>query len=428
MIPELNNKKVLVIGLGKSGIAAAKLLLKNGAQVFLTEEKKSALIASSIKKLPKKIKVEVGSHKFFSKDFDLIVVSPGVPWDHPFLVRSRDKGIPVWPELELGWRFVKAKKTIAITGTNGKTTTTALIAHLIKSAGKPVVVGGNIGTPLCDLVPEINSKTYLVLEVSSYQLEAQQTFAPDVSVVLNLTPDHLARHKTMNNYMRAKRRIFINMTEAGTAVYNKKDSWCVKMVKGIKAKKVSFPSSSLKKIASNIQLPGQHNLENAMASVAATLAVDIDKKSIEKGLKIFKGVPHRIEFVRELNGVQYFNDSKATNVDSTLVALKSFKSPVILILGGEHKGSSYKPLLPLIRKKVKEILTIGEAAPIIEQELKTGSSMTWVENLKNAVAKAQQLAKRGDVVLLSPACASFDQFNNFEHRGQHFIELVKMLH
>jgi UDP-N-acetylmuramoylalanine--D-glutamate ligase len=413
--------------LGKSGVAAAKLLKKNGAHVWVTESRPKKDVKESLSQLPKNVGVECGKHTFFKKNVDLIVTSPGVPWDLAPLQQARKKGIPVWPELELGWRFASPYKTVAITGTNGKTTTTSLIGHILHKAKHRVLVGGNIGTPLCDLVGRLTPRTFLVLEVSSYQLEGHETFHPNVGVVLNVTPDHLARHKTIAAYARAKGRLFQNMTSTDTAVFNRDDRWCRTIVSKTKSKKVGFPSPSLRTVASAIQLPGEHNMQNAMAAVAATLALGISRKSIRRGLTTFNGVRHRIQRVADIQGVLYVNDSKATNVDSTLVALKSFSRPIILILGGEHKGSSYKPLIPWVKKNVRDILTIGEAHPLIKKDLASVVPLTFCRTMDYAVEAAARLSSKGDVVLLSPACASFDQYNNYEERGEHFIRLVKRL-
>jgi UDP-N-acetylmuramoylalanine--D-glutamate ligase len=423
----LKGKRVLVVGLAKSGVAAIRLVVKLKARVFATDSKSRRELAPVLRSLPKQVQVAVGSPNFFLDNYDLIVISPGIPWNHPSLVKARKKGIPVWPELELAWRCVKPGKTIAVTGTNGKTTTTALIGHILKTAGRSTLVGGNIGTPLSAMVPRVSEKTNLVLEVSSYQLEAHHTFHPNVGVFLNLTPDHLARHRTMAGYAKAKARLFSNFTSRDTAVLNRRDVWCRRVAKRITGRKVWFPASDLRALSSGIRLPGQHNVENAMAAAAAARAVGVSSEKIRKGIRTFKGVRHRLERVRNRNGVWFVNDSKATNVDSTVVALRSFSEPLTLILGGEHKGSPYTPLLPLIKKKVRQILTIGESAPLIKKDLGKAVPLISCKALPNAVKTAAALAKPGEVVLLSPACASFDQYNNYEERGDHFVKLVRAL-
>ncbi len=420
-------KNVVVVGAAKSGIAAAKLLVRHGAHVTLVDEKPRSQLTVALKDLPKGVIVKAGQPKLYFDDTDMVVTSPGVPWDHPQLEQARKNAIPVLPELELAWRYVQAGKTVAITGTNGKTTTTALLGHILKKAGVKTAVGGNIGTPLSDLVGKIDRRTVVVLEVSSYQLEGHHSFHPNVGVFLNLTPDHLKRHGTMAGYAAAKARLFAWMEKEDTAVLNGRDPWCRRVAKKIRATKVFFPNSVDARLAKSIRLPGDHNFQNAMAASAACRALKLSPVAIRAGLASFKGVPHRIELVRELAGARYFNDSKATNVDSTFVALKSFSAPVILILGGEHKGTPYKPLFKLIKKGVKTILTIGEAAPIIARDLQGAAPMVSCGTLRKAIAVARKLAAKGDVVLLSPACASFDQFKNFEHRGAEFTKFVKAL-
>lgn len=424
---DLKGKTALVVGLAKSGTAAARLLKKCGARVLVTDKKADGELADMKKLLPAGVELETGDERFFELHPDLIIVSPGVPWNHPKLEAARKKGIPVWPELELGWRCVKPARTIAVTGTNGKTTTTALVGHLLKAAGKTVVVGGNIGTPLSALAGRMRDSTYLVLEVSSYQLEGHQTFHPNVGLFLNLTPDHLARHGTMAGYARVKARIFANQTRGDTAVLNAGDVWCRRVGKSLRSKKSWFPTPKLERIASSIRLPGRHNIENAMAAAAAALALGVPERTIRRGLATFKGVPHRIQTVAVKHGVRYVNDSKSTNVDSTTVALKAFNEPLWLILGGQHKGSPYTPLAPLIKHHVREILTVGEAAPIIARDLKKAATVTPCRTIDRALSVAASKAAPGDVVLLSPACASFDQFRNFEHRGEEFARLVRRL-
>jgi UDP-N-acetylmuramoylalanine--D-glutamate ligase len=317
--------------------------------------------------------------------------------------------------------------TVAITGTNGKTTTTALMGHLVKAAGWPVVVGGNIGTPLSALIHKVTQQTVLVLEVSSYQLEGHETFHPNVGVFLNLTPDHLERHPTMSEYAAAKARLFDFFDQADTAVLNGKDPWCRRVGKKIGGRKVWFPNQDLLKIARHIQLPGEHNLSNAMAAVGAARALGLKSKDIIRGLKTFKGVAHRLQIVKTLRGVTYVNDSKSTNVDSTLVAIKAFTKPTFLILGGRDKGAPYTPLIPYIKKTVTEILTIGEAAPKIAKDLKGVRPLVPCHTIDRALQYVHRAARPGDVVLLSPACASFDQYRNYEHRGDSFIQLVEKL-
>lgn len=420
-------KNVLVMGLAKSGLAAVHLLIKHKAQVTVYDEKKPSELKRELKDLPETVVRWLGKKRAPKKRFDLVVTSPGVPWNHRDLINFRKRGVAVWPELELGWRMVRPKKTVAITGTNGKTTTTTLIGHLLKTAGRPVVVGGNIGTPLSALIQKVTDQTVLILEVSSYQLEGHSSFHPNVGLFLNLTPDHIQRHPTMSRYASAKARLFEFFDHADTAVLNGKDPWCRRVGRKISGRKVWFPNKDLLSMASHITLPGEHNLQNAMAAVAAAQALGLKSKDIIRGLETFKGVPHRIQIVRTLRGVTYVNDSKSTNVDSTLVAIKAFKKPLVLILGGRDKGAPYAPLIPFIKKNVKEILTIGEASSKIAKELKGVVPVRSSYTLDNAVKMAYENCVPGDIVLLSPACASFDQYRNFEHRGDSFIQIVKRL-
>jgi UDP-N-acetylmuramoylalanine--D-glutamate ligase len=423
----LKNKKVLVVGLGKSGVAATQLLVKKGARVDVIDERNKKDLMAFTKELPKSVKPLFSRRTFSPAGYHLVVTSPGVPWDHPSLKAARKAGTPVWPELELGWRFVHPKATVAVTGTNGKTTTTALIGHLLSESGRSVLVGGNIGTPLSALASKVTSSSTLVLEVSSYQLEAHETFHPNVGLLLNLTPDHLARHKTMRGYALAKQRMLIHMNRSDTVVYNQLDRWCRWIVQGSRVRRISFPTPELHKLASAITLRGEHNVENAMAASAACQALGVSDHDIQKGLRSFRGVPHRIEIVGKKSDVLYVNDSKGTNVDSTVVALKAFMEPVILLVGGQHKGSPYTPLRPLIKKGARAVIAFGESRFILEKDLKGPTPLYVVEKLEQAVPLAASLACAGDVVLLSPACASFDQYKNFEERGEHFVKLVKRL-
>jgi UDP-N-acetylmuramoylalanine--D-glutamate ligase len=424
-LAEFKNTRVLVVGLGKSGLAAAKLLKSGGARVFVSDDKPRRQLREALAALPRGIEAEAGGRRFFKRPVDLVVLSPGVPADAPAIRSFRRRGIPVWPELELAWRLVKPYKTAAITGTNGKTTTTALLGEILKKAGKHVVVGGNIGTPLSDLVHQVTSATYLVLEVSSYQLETHQTFHPNVGVILNVTPDHLARHRTMKKYAEAKGRLFDLFSGDDTAVLNSGDRWCRRLAPRVKGRIAWFPSRDLETMARYVTLPGEHNRANAMAAVASARALGLKDRQIKKGLLSFKGVPHRLQIVADRGGVLYVNDSKATNVDSTLVALRSIDRPLILIMGGQHKGSPYSPLVPALKKKARMVLTIGEAAGRIRGDIKGAVPVKACGTLKNAVRLAAREARPGETVLLSPACASFDQFKNFEDRGERFARLAE---
>lgn len=434
------NLEVGVIGAGKSGLAATRLLSRLGARTLLSDGKK---ISAS---LPKGVTKEEGhSKKLLEKA--LLIRSPGVPNHLPVLRQALARKIPVWSELELASRLVQPKLLVAITGTNGKTTTTTLVGDLFKASHHPTFVGGNIGTPLSDLVPRITKKSAVVLEVSSYQLENIETFHPNISVLLNITPDHLEHHGSMKAYAAAKARIFENQTGKDVCVLNYDDPTCRKMAKGCKAQVFYFSRrASLKKgVYYNHgdvvlrwkgeeqrwklqwDLPGAHNVENALAAIAVGVAGGLSASSIQKVFKRFRGVEHRLEFVRSLKGVRYVNDSKGTNVDSTRVALDSFKEPLLVIMGGEGKGAPYAPLKKRIRSGVRYLLLIGEDAPRIRRELGQLTPTETLGTMERAVRRARVLGRPGDVVLLSPACASFDQYNNYEERGRHFKSLVRRL-
>lgn len=442
----INNKiNVAVVGLGKSGVAAANLACDKGYNVFASDSGK-AKTHSEIK-LNKKVSVEFGSNSEKILERDIIIKSPGISSDLPVFKEAIKRNIPIISECDFALNFIKPKKLIAVTGTNGKTTTTTLIYEIIKKAYKNTVVAGNIGYPLSSLVKKINNKTIVVAELSSYQLEDSSCFRPDVSVILNITPDHLKHHKTMNNYVKAKSNIFINQKMKDFIIYNYNDKILRKITSNIKPTVFPFNTNLKKtnavyyengnicikyqnkeiKISPDIKIPGMHNIDNILSSAAAAFLVGVKPKIIEKVISSFKGVEHRIEFVRTVAGVSYYNDSKATNVDSTKVALESFDKNIQLILGGQDKGSPYKPIYNLIKKRVKNIFLIGEAAPIIKEELKGSAQMYECGTLLNAVKKIQTLSQNGDIALFSPACASFDQFENFEHRGSEFKKIVLSL-
>ncbi|MBK8575487.1 MAG: UDP-N-acetylmuramoyl-L-alanine--D-glutamate ligase [Elusimicrobia bacterium] len=440
-------RHVLVLGLGKSGVAAARLLAGLGARVAVTEKRSKDETRGWVRELPAGIPIENGTHKFLALSWDLLIVSPGVPTSLWAPVRAR--GVPVWGELELGYRILSLAGrwpawSAAITGTNGKTTTTALLGAIFKASGRPTVIAGNIGVPLCAVVNTVTRNTALALEVSSYQLETAEAFRPAVGAVLNVTPDHLARHGTMDAYAKAKFRLFQSQGINDVAVLNAEDPWCRRLAPFVPGKIHWFgdriPGPGLVWEGERIRgktfsgqwrppahLPGRHNIDNALAAVASARALGVSAAAIARGLADFHGVEHRLERVRTWRGVRYINDSKATNVDSTRVALEAFSGPLTIILGGQDKGAPYTPLIPLLRKKAREILLIGEAADKIEKDVQGRVPLVRCETLARAVDRAAQTSRPGDVVLLSPACASFDQFENFEHRGRCFKELVGAL-
>ena len=448
---DIKGKRVLVVGLGKSGVAAALFLAGKGARVTASDAKSEDQLREDISVLlDRGITVEAGGHgeRTFRQQ-DLIVVSPGVPSNVPMLQQARGMGIPVIGEIELASRFLPGH-LIAITGSNGKTTTTALVGQVIARSGRESLVGGNIGTPAISLVGKANDDTYNVLEVSSFQLETIQSFHPEVAAVLNITPDHLDRHGTFEAYVAAKRRIFENQAAKDFAVLNADDPQCVRMAEGLKAQVRWF--SRRREVEqgawvkdgeiryrearrgeqgimpiSEILLKGAHNLENVLVAVCAGMIVGCEAQSIRDAVREFHAVEHRLEFVANVNGVAYYNDSKATNVDATVKALESFPGGIHLILGGKDKGSDYTTLRPLLEQRARRVYTIGAAAEKIESQIAGSTEVVRAGTLETAVKRAAEAAAAGDVVLLAPACASFDQFESYEHRGRVFKEAVQAL-
>src|SRR5579872_4719344 len=451
---ELNGKRVLVVGLGKSGVASALFMKAHGAKVSVSDTKSGDELRNEIPVLlDHGITVETGGHgdRTF-RGQDLIVVSPGVPVDAPPLVQARSLGESVIGEVELAAQFLPGP-IVAITGSNGKTTTTTLTGEIMAAAGFSTLVGGNIGTPAISLADRANKETVIVLEVSSFQLETIATFRPKVAVVLNVTPDHLDRHRTLDVYVNAKARIFENQQSSDFAVLNEDDPTCVTLAGRARAQvfwfsrhkevrqgawvsegKILFRDAKGQREildVADIPLKGAHNLENVLAAVCSSTLMGCAPEKIRQAVHGFKAVEHRLEFVATVRGVGYYNDSKATNVDATIKALESFPANIHLILGGKDKGSDYTVLNDLLRQRVKRVYTIGAAAAKIESQIVSskngGPELVHAETLENAIRKANAAAQPGDVVLLAPACASFDQFKNYEHRGKVFKEIVKGL-
>ncbi len=474
---EVRGKRVLVVGLGKSGVASAMFLQARGAKVTVSDSKSEAQLRQEIPQLlDKGITVETGHHgERTFRDQDMIVVSPGVPFDQPQLEHARVQGIPVIGEIELAAQFV-AGQFVAITGSNGKTTTTSLCGDIIEASGRKTLVGGNIGTPAISFAEQADADTWTVLEISSFQLETIETFRPKIAAILNITPDHLDRHHTFEKYVTAKERIFENQKASDFAILNADNEPCMAIGKRVKSQVLWFsrlhevergaflrggkiifrltgqtvpqdPVSDdidylLKAIGneamasthaereimpvSDMLLKGAHNVENVLAAVCVGVAAGVAPERIRQAVSKFKAVEHRLEYTATVNGVDYFNDSKATNVDATIKALESFSKGVHLILGGKDKGSPYTVLNDLLQARVKTVYTIGAAAAKIESEVK-GVPVVHAETLENAVKLASQKAVSGDVVLLAPACASFDQFQSYEHRGRVFKELVSQM-
>ncbi len=443
---DLAGKRVLVVGLARTGIVTALFSSGYGATVTATDERPESELAETAAKLRAAgVKLELGGHSpesFLQQD--LIVLSPGVPANLSALAAARAHNIPVWSEIELAWRFLRGK-LVAITGSNGKTTTTSLVAHILKTANIPVMVGGNIGTPLLALVENSTDSTVTVAEISSFQLEIIESFRPEIGVLLNLTPDHLDRHASFDEYASAKMRMFENQLERDAAVLNADDP---EITRRMPSKPHIFWFSRQKRVATGaflrddqiffrdegsevalarreeIGLRGEHNIENVLAACAATYLAGAEPAAIGLGVKTFKGVEHRLEFVAEISGVRFYNDSKATNVDAALKAIEAFDGPLLVILGGKDKGSPYTPLREPLRERARLAILIGAAAERIAQDLGDTVRTVHADTLERALHAAVENAQPGDTVLLAPACASFDQFENYEHRGRVFKELV----
>jgi UDP-N-acetylmuramoylalanine--D-glutamate ligase len=447
---ELNGKRVLVVGLGRSGVASALFLKSQGARVTVSDVKSPEQLREEIPVLlDHGIAVETGGHgeRTFQNQ-DLIVVSPGIPVDAAPIAQARALGQPVIGEIELAAEFLPVP-IIAITGSNGKTTTTTLIGEILAAGGLKTLVGGNIGTPAISLVPQATPETVVVLEVSSFQLETILTFRPKIGIVLNVTPDHLDRHRTFAAYVDAKARLFENQQPEDFAVLNADDPTCVDLAARTRAQAFWFSRKREVEqgafvlngavlfrrggeqqevmLATEIPLKGAHNLENVLAAVCAGALMGCETGKMGAAVRNFKAVEHRLEYVATVRGVEYYNDSKATNVDATIKALESFPGNIHLILGGKDKGSDYTLLNDLLRHRVKAVYTIGAAAEKIQSQIKGATSIVSSGTIDVAVKQAAAAAQAGDVVLLTPACASFDQFQNYEHRGRVFKDLVLAL-
>jgi UDP-N-acetylmuramoylalanine--D-glutamate ligase len=448
---QYRGKRFSVLGAGRSGLACVRLLLKKRAKPFLSDSAPKEKYASAEKELQELgIEYEFGENTHRVLEADTIVVSPGVPSDAPILVLAREKNIPIIGELELASEFAEAP-IVAITGTNGKTTTTALTGEIFKHAGWNTNVAGNIGTAFADVVENaIGEKAVNVLEVSSFQLDTIKSFRPKVSAILNITPDHLDRYANYEAYIQAKFRIVENQKGHDILVYNHDDETIRSFADTIAFRTYGF---SLKEELKNgayldgdnviiriarerdvhinkneIGIPGPHNLMNAMAASLIARAMGVEFDAIRDVLRSFTGVEHRIEFVRELSGVKYYNDSKATNVDSVKYALQSFSVPVVLIAGGKDKGNDYSLIESLVKEHVKLIVAIGDGAKKVEKYFKNIVPVMMAgHSMEKAIELSKNNAKSGEVVLLSPACASFDMFDNYEHRGRVFKELVNKL-
>ena len=446
---ELHNKKTLVVGLGATGIATALFLREQGAQVTVSEKKNREDLLPATQQLDSTgIVLETGGHQ--NETFlnaDLIVVSPGVSLETPPLPAAAAKGVEIISEIELASRFITVP-IIAVTGTNGKTTTVNLMADLFASSGKRAFLGGNVGNPLIEYVLNRNHEDYIIAEVSSFQLEGIRNFKPFISVLLNLNHDHLDRYVSYSDYIAAKARLFINQTPEDYAILNADDPEVQALVPSIRATRLSFScehevssgifckdhqayftqgTDQTRFPLDHIHLPGNHNRHNIMASIAVGQLCGCSREAIQHTIENFRGLPHRLEWVGKIDQIGFYNDSKATNVSSTVRALEALNPPVILIAGGKDKGGDYQPLLPLIEQKVKTLILIGEAQEKMVQAFQNTTSLVCAETFEEAFMKSLEHATEGDTVLLSPACSSFDMFANYKERGEKFKTLVRNL-
>jgi len=460
---ELYRKNILIVGLGVSGVSAARFAKGKGGFVTITDIEKEDALASYLREIRKMgIKTELGQHRIDTfETADLIVVSPGVPHTILPLKRAREKGIPILGELELASRYIR-EPIAAVSGTNGKTTTTRLLGRMLENSGFNVFVGGNIGNPLIDYVAEEKTADIVVAEVSSFQLDTIDTFRPHVSVLLNISEDHLDRYPSFDAYVRSKGRIFKNQTESDTAVINGSDPYILSISKTIKARKLAFyhqqgqvddrhkeyalikprdgmqppgieffTNEELKGFLdlSTVGLLGRHNMENAAAAALASLAAGGNMGGIQSALNDFKGLSHRLEFVEVINGVHFYDDSKGTNIDAVARALEVFDTPVILIMGGRDKGGDYKHLRELMRSHAKKLIVMGEAGSMIKSALEDvcQEGAQTASGMEDAVQSAYLSAVPGDIVLLSPGCSSFDMYQNYAQRGEAFCRAVENL-
>ncbi len=447
----LQGKRVVVLGLSRSGAAAIDLLLDSGARVLGTDSRTEEAFGADARAWRERgATLALGANPIdLAANADLIVTSPGIPARHPLLAAARERGIPVWSELELGARAARAL-IVALTGTNGKTTTTHMAGAIFSAAGFPTAIAGNVGYPLSRAAREIPANGRLAVEVSSYQLEWTEEFHPRVAVILNLTPDHLERHGDFEGYRRAKGRIFERMTADDTLVLVADDAALDAYRSGARCRILDV--SAIRRVergawledgrlwarldereaapilnAAELRVPGAHNVTNALAAAAATLAAGAPLAAVREGLARFESLPHRLEPVAEVNGVRLVNDSKSTNVDSLLVALRAYAGPIVLIAGGRDKGTPLGEVAALLRERARAAVLIGEAAERFDAAFRDATLTRRADTLEAATRAALDLAHPGDTILLSPACASFDMFRDYEQRGDVFREIARRI-
>jgi UDP-N-acetylmuramoylalanine--D-glutamate ligase len=450
----LKDKRVLVVGLGLSGTAAARHCAIRGARVIAVDDKGAGELGESVGELSAQgVELRLGTSDLdLAHVFDLVVASPGVPLDHALLNRARERSVPIVGEMELAVREIE-RPVIAVTGTNGKTTTTALIGHLLEASGIRACVAGNIGRPIVGELSQAHSSDYVVLEVSSFQLDTTPSLQANIAVWLNVTEDHIDRHGSFEGYVSSKARLFRQIRAGGVGVYNACDKTVSKSVGASSARLIPFDAQSrgvagrsgpaawhedgklMVRIGEGVheyplaetRLEGPHNRENMLAAIVAAELAGADREKIYEGLTTFPGLPHRMEFVAEFAGVSFFDDSKGTNVGATMKALDNFERPVILIAGGLSKGADLTLLVPKVREKVKMAVLIGEAAGEMERLFYGITATARAGSMDDAVRAAAESAAPGDVVLLSPACASMDMFRDYNERGDAFKRAVEAL-
>ncbi len=438
-------KKVTVIGLGVTGFYSASFFAKRGLDVSVMDIKKEEELRKDYVEGLKRIGVEIIAGRYDERcilESDIVILSPSVPVDLPVLEKAREKGVCVIGELEFASRMIE-KPIVAITGTNGKSTVTTLIGNILRRAGKKVFVGGNIGRPLISYFEQDEEAEIFVLEVSSYQLDSVEKFSPFISVILNITPDHLDHYGRFERYVESKLKIFRNQKPESYLILNDDDKILsqispsnVKVLRyGIQKRwnrDAYIEDGKIKCLGiefsfEDIKLIGMHNIVNLMPVILCCLLLDVEKEIIEKEIREFKGLPHRLEFVLEKEGIAFFDDSKATNVDSAVSAIKSIERPIILIAGGKDKGGGYRQLKEAAKEKVKHAVLLGEASTLIAKEFEGEISYEMAKDMYDAVEKAYSKAKKGDAILLSPACSSFDMFKDYSHRGEVFKDAIRRI-
>ena len=436
---DIQNQKIGILGIAKSGLAAAEKIKQLGGHPFLSELKKESEV-ENVQKIKNEFLCEFGGHSNKILDSEFIIVSPGIPLKIPILKRAEKKGIKLISEIEFGYLIKHpASKIIAVTGSNGKSTTVSLIHHILITAGYKSILAGNIGTAFTSFPIEKSGIDFIVLEISSFQLDLIDTFKPEVGIILNITPDHLNRYLSFDDYAKSKFRIFQNQNSNDLAVLNLDDEVIYRFPKDFRSKIQYFSSLHKTDIylekdkirfhekkfpTKDFSLKGPHNISNITASILAVSSFKIPENSIKKSLKTFTPLPHRLEFVAEINSIKFYNDSKATNTDSVKYALQSFDKPVRIILGGSDKGEDFSTLNRVLKKQAKKVYLIGETREKMITAFGNVIKTSQFDNFENCVQTAFSESEQGDIILLSPACASFDMFKNFEYRGNVFKKIV----